>query len=608
MGGPSPLWVPSRRDIESANLTAFARERGLDSYRDLWRWSVTHRADFWSAVAGRLGVRFREASAIVLDDSRGAAHARWWPGASLNIVDSCFQHDPNKVALVHRRHGELFTVTYGQLETQVNTAAAHFTPDESIGIASPMTLETVVAYLAVVKAGGTVVSIAESFSPPEIRRRLSIGGAATVITQDMMVRSGRRLPMLEKVIDAGASKAIVVRTAEGRAVEVREPNVEWTDVLEQERGAVMTVPGPPDHHITVLFSSGTTGDPKAIPWTHLTPIKSAMDGHFHLDLGPEDVVCWPTSLGWMMGPWLIFATLINGCSMALFDDAPTGRPFGEFVRDAGVTMLGVVPSVISRWRESGCMEGLEWGNVRRFASTGEASNAEDMRYVSRLAGGKPVIEYCGGTEIGGGYITGTMVEPSFPSLFSTPALGLDIVIVGKDDEPADEGEVFLVPPSVGLSTELTNGDHHAVYYAGVPRAGLRRHGDYMVRLANGRYRALGRADDTMNLGGIKVSSAELEHAVLSLPEVSEVAAVSSADTLGGRERLTLFLVPRTSVTVDGAEWQRMTQAAISATLNPLFKVHEVIVVESLPRTASNKVMRRALKARIRTQREEREAE
>jgi acetyl-CoA synthetase len=224
----------------------------------------------------------------------------------------------------------------------------------------------------------------------------------------------------------------------------------------------------PDDPTNVLFSSGTTGEPKVIAWSHLTPIKAAMDGHLHHDIIPADVVAWPTNLGWMMGPWLIYASLINGATIALHDDAPLGAEFGGFVADAGVTMLGVVPSLVAAWRASGDMDEFDWSAVTRFSSTGEASNPDDMRWLMGLPGNVPVIEYCGGTEVGGGYVAGTMVQPAVPATFTTPAFGIDVRLLDDEGRPADEGEAFLVPPSIGLSVELLNRNHHEVYYEGLP--------------------------------------------------------------------------------------------------------------------------------------------
>jgi acetyl-CoA synthetase len=598
---PQASWTPSEEAIARANVTDFARERGFTSYAELWRWSVRERADFWEAVVDRLGIVFETPPAEVLDQSDGPQHASWLVGAELNIVESCFQQPDDQLAIVDRRGGALRRTTYGQLASLVDAASATFEPGERVAIAMPMTLEAVVAYLAVIRAGGVVVSIADSFSAEEIATRLRIGGAEVVVTQDVVRRDGKTLPMAEKIWAAGAERTVVVPAGEECAIALRPGDRLWSGLQATEptrRGVVPAHIGSGDRYSNILFSSGTTADPKAIPWTHVTPIKAAMDGHFHQDIQHDDVVCWPTNLGWMMGPWLIYASLINGAAIALYDDAPTGPAFGNFVHDAGVTMLGVVPSLVARWRASGCMEGADWSGIRLFSSTGEAADASDMGYLADLAGGVPVMEYCGGTEIGGAYITSTVVDPVPHAAFSTPTLGIDIAILDEAGQHSSEGEVFLIPPSIGMSGELLNANHEAVYYDGLPRPGLRRHGDRMIQSPDGFYRALGRMDDAMNLGGIKVGSAEIERVLGEIPGISELAAVAVRPPEGGPERLVVFVVPEGGAAFDGGAVLDEMRSTLRDHMNPLFKLSEVVPLDELPRTASNKVMRRVLRERI----------
>ncbi len=595
-----PAWTPDAATIERSNITRFAAAHRLAGYDELYAWSVNERGAFWEAVLDRLGVVLRRPYESVLDVTRGVEQPRWLSGAELNIVDSCFGAPGDAPAVRYRLAGDVIEVTYRELRSVVarvanSLGAAGFAPGDRIAIAMPMTVESVYAYLGIVAFGGVVVSIADSFAPEEIATRMEIAGASGVVTQDVIHRSGRLLPMYEKVRVARPAKRIVIGT--GADLELARGDVWWNDFLVADDDFEPRA-SDPSTHTNVLFSSGTTGTPKAIPWTQLTPLKAAMDGHFHHDIGPGDVVAWPTNLGWMMGPWLIYASLINGAALALHDDAPTGRDFGEFVVDAEVSMVGVVPSLVATWRTSRCMEGLDWSRVRRFSSTGEASNPDDMLYLMELAGGAPVIEYCGGTEIGGGFITGTMVQEAVPATFTTPALGLGIRILDEAGAPTDNGELWIVPPSIGLSTELLNRDHHEVYYAGAPATGetLRRHGDQFERLPGGYFRAHGRMDDTMNLGGIKVGSAELERTIAHVAGVSEVAAVAVQPSGGGPSRLVIFAVPEAGVQPDRHAWHAAMQQAIRSELNPLFKIHDVVVVDTLPRTASAKVMRRELRA------------
>jgi acetyl-CoA synthetase len=317
------------------------------------------------------------------------------------------------------------------------------------------------------------------------------------------------------------------------------------------------------------------------------------------------VVCWPTNIGWMMGPWLIYATLVNRGCIALYEGLPSGPDFARFVERAGVTMLGVVPSLVRAWRETDACAETDWSRIGIFSSTGEPSNRHDYFWLTSRTGHRaPVIEYCGGTEIGGGYVTGTVVQPASPATFTTPALGLDLVILddaGRRVAAGEEGEVFLVPPSIGLSQTLLNRDHEKVYHAGCPPGPggeiLRRHGDQLARMPGGCYRAQGRADDTMNLGGIKVSSLEIERVVDHHPAVSESAAVAVKPGGEGAEQLVVFAV--LAPPFDPTELLGELRRQVAAELNPLFKIHDLVLVDSLPRTASNKLMRRELRARYR---------
>jgi acetyl-CoA synthetase len=580
------------------NVEWLQRRAGVASYRDLHAWSVTRREEFWQIVLERLGIRFRQPWTKLLDLSQGIESPQWLVDARLNIVDSCFQAAPGSLAIVHQREGgDLQRITVGELESLANRAAnglmaMGLCPGDAVAVVTPMSAESVAFYLGAIKAGCVIVSIPDSFSPNEIATRLRLGGAKAVFTQDVNLRGGKELPLYANVIAATELPAIVVRQSPAAKLQLRKGAREWDEFLSANE-RFDAVARQSDDPVNILFSSGTTGDPKAIPWTQITPIKCAMDGHFHQDVHAGDVLVWPTNLGWMMGPWLIFAALLNRASIGLFHGAPTGRDFGRFIEQSHATMLGVVPSLVKAWRATGCLEGLNWSGIRVFSNTGECSNADDMRWLMEFAGGKPVVEYCGGTEIGGGYITSVITEPCGPACFNTPALGLDLVILDEDGEPAENGEVFLIGPSIGLSNTLLNQSHHDVYFAGAPRPGLRRHGDQIERLPDGGYRAHGRVDDTMNLGGIKVSSAEIERAVRSAGGIEDVAAVAVPPPGGGPSQLVIFAVSPSSA----ADLRERMQQAIRRDLSPLFKIHDLVLVDSLPRTASNKVMRRVLRDR-----------
>eukprot|EP01018_Ginkgo_biloba_P018586 Gb_36616 [translate_table: standard] len=169
-----------------------------------------------------------------------------------------------------------------------------------------------------------------------------------------------------------------------------------------------------------------------VAWTHATLLKVATNSWAHMDICKGDVVAWPTNLGWMMGPWLVYASLLNGASMALYNGSPLGYGFTKFVHDAKVTMLGLVLSIVRAWKHTNCIVGLNWSNIRCFSSSGEASSVDEYLWLMGRANYKLVIAYCGGTEIGRGFVVGSMLQAQSLATFNTPAMGCTLFVLGQD--------------------------------------------------------------------------------------------------------------------------------------------------------------------------------
>ncbi|XP_021761234.1 probable acyl-activating enzyme 17, peroxisomal isoform X1 [Chenopodium quinoa] len=639
-GSDPPAWLPHSESVRLTNIGQLLERRGkellglkykdpMSSFSELQEFSVSNPEVYWKCILEEMGISFAKPPLCILNDSSSYPGGQWLPGCYLNPAEMCLslnaKRNLDSIAVLWRDEGEdnmpIKKMTLQELRREVWLVAHALDAlglprGSAIAIDMPMNVDSVIIYLAIVLTGNIVVSIADSFAPSEIATRLRIAKAKAIFTQDIIVRGGKSIPLYRRVIDAQSPMAIVIPTRGSHfSISLRSGDMSWhvfregvkkTETLICRAEEYKAVGQPVEAFTNILFSSGTTGEPKAIPWTHATPLKAAADAWCHMDIRKGDVVAWPTNLGWMMGPWLVYASLLNNASIALYNGSPLSSGFSKFVQDANVTMLGVVPSIVRAWRSTNCTAGYDWSAIRCFGSTGEASSVDEYLWLMGRACYKPVIEYCGGTEIGGGFITGSLLQPQVLAAFSTPAMGCSLFLLDKNGIPIPQntpgfGELALGPLMFGASHTLLNGDHYKVYFKGMPTWKgklLRRHGDVFERTSTGYYRAHGRADDTMNLGGIKVSSIEIERICNGGDSsILETAAVGVPPLEGGPEQLVIAVVFKdaSKSTPDLNQLKISFNSALQKQLNPLFRVSQVVSLPSLPRTATNKVMRRVLR-------------
>ncbi|KAG0475328.1 hypothetical protein HPP92_015014 [Vanilla planifolia] len=351
-GSATPLaWIPELENAESTNIGQVLKKQGeaflgskykdpISSFKDFQEFSVSNPEVYWKLIFEEMGISFFEPPSDILREDVHYPGGQWLPGACINAAANCLHENDKKglndVVLIWRDEGcdslPVRSMTLKELRVEV-WLVAHaldilgLEKGSSIAIAMPMTVTAVVVYLAIVLAGYVVVSIADSFASTEISTRLKISKAQAIFTQDYVLRASKELPLYSKVIDADAPLAIVIPAkASTISSRLRTYDKSWHDFLETAKhykgNEYSAVKVPVEAFSNILFSSGTTGEPKAIPWTHATPLKAAADAWSHMDIRKGDVVAWPTNLGWMMGPWLVYATLVNGSAMAFIQWLP----------------------------------------------------------------------------------------------------------------------------------------------------------------------------------------------------------------------------------------------------------------------------------------------
>lgn len=603
-------WLPGTNELENSNLAFCLKELGFDNYHQFFSWASLNRDKFWDYSIKKLKIHFKQPYDTILDISPGYDNPIWCKNAVLNIVDSCFLAKPDKTALIigSESHSDVIRLTYEELFIKVNQFAnglleKGFQTEDRIILYLPFCEEAIIAFLGTIKAGMVNVLVADSFTSEELNKRTKISQAKTIITIDEYQYNGKTIQVYEKIKETINTSCIVVKRTSNS---ISEKDTDYLEIIKKGKNSFTSVKTKPLDFTSILFSSGTTGIPKAIPWTHLTPIKAASDAYYHQNIKENDIVTWTTGMGWMMAPWLIYAALINKATLAIYNGSPITENFGQFIENEKISILGTIPSVVRGWKKNSFHEKFNW-QVKVFSSTGEPSSSIEYFYLMGLGNYKaPIIEYCGGTEIGGAYITGTVLQPASPGYFTSPALGLDISLLNSNksiSKAGETGEVYIIPPSLGLSQTLLNKDHFKEYYDGNPRNPqgilLRKHGDALERIVEGGltyYKSIGRTDDTMNLGGIKISSIELEELVNKHPRVIESAAVAVQDKNGGPEKLIIFVVLHQKTKMEDLKAE--IQDLINKHLNPLFRVNMVKDIKEMPRTASNKIMRKELRKEI----------
>jgi acetyl-CoA synthetase len=598
------LFVPSDDLVKNANITKVALAKGFSSFKEFYDWSVKSKSDFWLESVKQLDLKFEVPFKQVLDLSLGLKNPIWFKGAKLNIVDSCFQSDSSNIAIKYANEtNEIEEITYADLNNLVlkyinGLQKRNYLIGTKFVIYMPMSITSVALYLALIAAGMIVVSVPDSFSGAELAKRMNIVEADIIFTTWDYQYNKKSFVLIDKVRASGA-KQVFIENPKG---ELMSNEFDLSTLCQSSNlGEVKFVYSEPDSVTNILFSSGTTKDPKAIPWTHLTHTKSAIDGFYHQDIKPEDVVTWTTGMGWMMAPWLIFATFLNKATLAIYEGAYQLESYGQFVEDAKVSIMGTIPSLVRIWKASEVMEQFDW-NIRVFTSTGEPSNETDYLYLQSLSNIEaPVIEYCGGTEIGGAYLTNTVVEPSLISAFSTPTLGTELVFLDSANLEVEVGlaEAYISVPALGLSQNLLNYDHDLEYFKEnqnlIEEKTLRKHGDSyeLIKLEERTfYKCRGRTDDTFNLNGIKCSSVEIEQLLMLHGSFNDIAVVTFEER--GLEKLAVFYCSEEPI--DEVCLMSELQTMISTQLNPLFRISKIIKIDILPRTASGKLIRKDLRS------------
>ncbi|MFL5961624.1 MAG: acetoacetate--CoA ligase [Gaiellaceae bacterium] len=609
MSDVAPIWHPSAAAVEGAELTRYQRwlaathGRTFADYQELWEWSTTDLDGFW----GSLWEYFEISASTPYDrvlGRRAMPGAHWFPGAKLSYAEHIFRGKrDDDIAIVHASETRpLAELRWGELRTLTARIAAGLrangvTRGDRVVAYMPNIPETAAAFLACASIGAVWSSCSPDFGLRSVIDRFAQIEPKVLLTVDGYTYGGKAV---DRSADLAALQAAIPSLEQTFVLPYLGNEGNWDDLLRPGELAFEQLPF--DHPLWILYSSGTTGLPKAIVHGQggilLEHLKKL---HLHMDARPGDRLFWFTTTGWMM--WnLLVGGLLTDAAIVLYDGSP-GHPdldrLWDLAADAGVTCFGTSAAYISAClkaevepRGAPHTRGRDLSRLRSVGSTGSPLSPEGFRWVYDSLGDVWLFSTSGGTDVCSAFVGGVPTLPVYEGELQARSLGAKVE--SFDDEAkaliGRVGELVLTEPLPSMPLYLW-GDadgsrYHESYFAMYP--GVWRHGDWIEITSRGTAVIYGRSDSTINRGGVRMGTSELYSAALTIPELVDALAVDLPRD-GTPGWLVLYVVLRDGAHLDDTLVARI-KARIREDCSPRHVPDEITEVPAVPRTLSGKIL------------------
>jgi acetoacetyl-CoA synthetase len=613
-----PLWVPSDQAVARANLTRFTGtyRPGAD-YSVLWRWSVERPREFWPAiwefgavVADRIGPEGRCWDAVLEGGERMAppdpvAGPRWFRGARLNFAENLLRYRDDRPAIIAwTENGRQSALTYAELQAEVGrwqTAlqAEGVTVGDRVAGFLPHIPEAIIAMLATTSLGAIWSSCSPDFGEGAVHDRFGQIEPKVLVAAAEYQYAGKRIDLRERI------GRIAARLPDVRKVVVVGGNAEqWLAACPPGRlPAFQRLPF--DHPIYILYSSGTTGLPKAIVHgaggTLLQHLKELL---LHTDLSRDDRLFYFTTCGWMMWNWMV-SGLAAGATLVLYDGAPLSpRPgiLWEMAEQEKVTVFGTSAKYLGLCEKSGLEPARDYqlGPLRAILSTGSPLPQHSYDYVyRRIKGDVHLASISGGTDIVSCFALGNPTAPVWRGELQCRGLGMAVEVFDPAGRPiaGAPGELVCTRPFPSMPVSFWDDPggvkYRAAYFEHFP--GVWRHGDWAERTEHDGLIIYGRSDATLNPGGVRIGTAEIYRQVERLPEVVESLVI--AQDWEDDVRVVLFVRLKEGLVLDEPLRERIRRE-IRANASPHHVPKKILQVPDLPRTINGKLSELAVRAAV----------
>jgi acetoacetyl-CoA synthetase len=616
-GAPEKLWEPPAELVERSRMTEYIRwlatERGLelDGYDNLWRWSVDDLEGFWSSIWDFFEVQADGGYDEVLS-SRKMPGAEWFSGARLNYAEHVFTGKDNaETAILHASElRELEELSWGELRAKVAAVAAGL---RDLGVERgdrvvaylPNIPEAIVAFLASASIGAVWSSCSPDFGPASVIDRFAQIEPKVLFAVDGYRYGGKDfdrrgvLAQLQEAMPSLTRTVVVPYLDPEPDLSLLRDATRWDDLLAAGAGAELGFERVPfDHPLWVLYSSGTTGLPKAIVQGQggilLEHLKKL---HLHVDSHPGDRLFWFTTTGWMMWNFLV-SGLLTRAAIVLYDGNP-GHPDMSVLWDlaarAGVTMFGTSASYIAACMKAGVEPGAgrDLSRLKAVGSTGSPLSPEGFDWIYEQLGADTwLFSTSGGTDLCTAFVGGTPLLPVYRGELQARALGAAVEAWDEDGSSVigEVGELVVTEPMPSMPVyfwgDPDGSRYRASYFEHYP--GIWRHGDWIEITSRGTAVIYGRSDSTINRSGIRMGTSEIYRAVLGIDAIID-ALVVDIPRPGTEGWMPLFVVLRDGATVDD-DLRREIAKRVRENCSPRHVPDEVYAIAEVPRTLSGKVL------------------
>lgn len=593
-------------------------QRGHDfaSWNELRHWSVDSLEDFWQSVWDYFGVRAHTPPTTVLTD-RDMTGARWFPGATLNYAEHCFgqPEDADRPAVIGvSQTRDRVGLTFAELAEQVRRVRAGLrrlgvTRGDRVAAYLPNMPETLVAFLATASLGAIWSACAPEFGAHSAIDRFEQIEPKVLLTVAGYTYGEKRIDKRAAVAELRAALSTaehVVHVPYGPLT--IEDALPWTGLLADTDEPLSFEAVPFDHPLYVLFSSGTTGKPKAIVHRHGGILLEHLKNHsFHWDLGPDDRLLWFTTTAWMMWNTQVSALLVRS-GIVMIDGNPLYpdlRFQWKLAAETGATLMGASPGYLMSCRKEGVRpdEEFDLSRLRQLGAAGSPFAAEGFRWVYEQFGDRVLLNVgSGGTDVCTGLVQASPLQPVYAGEMSGPSLGVDVKAFDeKGDVVVGElGELVITSPMpsmpVGFWGDEDGSRLRAAYFEDFP--GVFRFGDWCRFTEAGSCAITGRSDATLNRGGVRLGTGEFYGVLEDVPLVADAVVVHLEDPQGGMGELILFVVPAPGVSVDDTVKAQLAKE-IRTALSPRHVPDRIVPVPAVPYNRTGKKLEVPIKKILR---------